>query len=157
MSTGDPSFVRRKEDRREGQNACFMITVIEITYICYQDAATNQLFLSSSGWTSKKFEWNLERYCKLLGPTAKCITMLESTRSGPGDVYLCFLANAAALHEVLTEGNLDLLDADLEHIRLRFNHRYKTLIHQNLHDIYFTSFILDPREFFTLDIFSHLT
>jgi hypothetical protein len=115
-----------------------------------QDTSINHFFLSSSGWTSKQFKWNLERYCKILGPTAKCITMLECTRSTPGNVYLCFIANAVALHEVLTEGDLDLSVADVEYIQMSFNKQYKALINGNPHNIYFTSFVPDPCEMFQL-------
>jgi hypothetical protein len=58
---------------------------------------------------------------------------------------LFFLAVSAAYAELLSANAHGLDRSDEEAIRRAINHRFSQQIDDNTHDIFFTSFMLDPR------------
>jgi hypothetical protein len=129
------------------------IIAIKVRLLSFLDAHTDhcvaqdmdQLF--KKGWPATMFTSNLERYCNITGPIAKAITLLGSTHSTPSDVYVLYLAIGAAFNDVLSDsGRSGLSITDTEQIRSIYNKRYKQMIDDAPHDVYFSSFILDPRK-----------
>jgi hypothetical protein len=98
-----------------------------------------------TGYSSTVFEGELERLCNVLSPIAKAVQCLESSHSTAGDVFLFFLAIASSYKEFLSAGAQGLSIKDQESIRKSINYRFRQQIDNNACDIYFASFILDPR------------
>ncbi|KAJ7571875.1 hypothetical protein C8J56DRAFT_1086552 [Mycena floridula] len=81
----------------------------------------------------------------VLEPIAKSITCLEASHSTVADVFLFWLAIAAAYNDLLDNNTAKLPVEVAERIRRLVNYRFDQSIHYGPSDMFVAGFFLDPR------------
>lgn len=102
-----------------------------------------------SGTQGLKFKLDLSRFVGILEPAALALKCLESPHTNPADVFVFWVATAAAMNKYLTSEEFS--EPVKRAIRLIVNKRFNGMINKSPSDVYFAAFFLSPSKFVNLD------
>jgi hypothetical protein len=104
------------------------------------------MFMNRASEKYGEFERGLLIYITIVAPIIRSLWSLEAAHANASDVFIFWLAIAAALQDLFKKGpNATGISVTLSRqITAIFNKRYNEFFKN---EVYFTAFALDPREY----------